>query len=522
MGRKELGVKPLTLKKFDLGFFPNKDFDDVPIGGSPDCKHVLYRRSALRPFPGMEQLNTTQASNTLGQGLHYMDVNGVQKIVGVFGNKFYENVGGVWTDRTGTAVIGNGDLVQFIDHQQGANKYLIGYPGNGNPPFKWTGSGDAALLGGSPANFNTGAKYHNSVFGAVNEVVYPSATSDPETILTDYTKPFEKDVVRLIEHGSKLAVMMSDHIGSIQGYDYLDYVAEEKEIPTFGCVGKLAAVKCNWGDSDLKVVATIAKDGLWIFDESFGATKILGDDYFYQFNQNQLSKSSIAYWREENLLFLALPFGSSNEPNYILVVNTKTGAFWPGPDIHAGYIKSLVSARDLDGTEFIYFQDSNGYAFRFNMDANYYHTGTATQEIDHKWVSRRYDLEDVHSLGDCVMLAESVGNWGINVGINFGLENSDGNIGNINFAQDADSLTYSFVLGASALRGSNYIFNTLLGVGGFGRFVQIILTKEGVPSNSVLSSTFTLGQSELGYGRSYRVKMLEVNLHDHRRGGNDR
>ena len=519
MGRKELGIKKLKITKFDLGYFPNKDFDDVPDGGSPSCKHVFHRRSALRPFPGMEQINTTVAGALTGQGLHYLDVRDGVRRLAVFGSKLYSFEGGDLTEITGTASITDGNLVQFIDHQQGSNQYAIG--ASGGTPFKVGATGSASALGGSPPNFSTISKYHDTIFGSVNELVYFSDTGDPETWdTTNWVIPFEKNVICQMDHGQKNAILMNDHIGSIQGYDYLDFVAEEKEISNFGCVGKLAAKSCNWGSNDLKVIATVAKNGVWVFDEAFGTNKILGDDYFDEFNQSYLSKSSMAYWKDENLLFISLPYASSTEPNYLIIVNTKTGAFWPGPDIHGNYIKTLASMRDTDGNEFVYYQDNNGYTYRFNMDANYYHTGSATQEIDHEWRSKRFDLEDVHSLGDAVMLAEAVGDWGINLGINFGLE-ANADTGSINFSNDNDVLTYSFVLGASVLRGSQYIFKTLLGVGGFGRWVQVILTKSGVPENTLLSSTFVLGSSELGYGRSYQVKRIELSLHRHREGGDD-
>ena len=511
----------LKLSRFDLGVFPNKDFEDVPEGGCMDgTKHVLWRRSALRPFPGMELVNSTQAAHVSGQGLHYMDVQGVQKRVAVFGDKFFEDVSGVWTDRTGSVSITVGNRVQFIDHQQGANRYLIG--STGGAPFKWTGTGNAASLGGSPPSFTVGAKYHDTIFGAVNELVYFSDTGDPETWdTTNWVIPYEKNVSCLAEHGPKLAVLMDDHIGSVQGYDYLDFFAEEKEIRTFGCVGKLAAKNCLWGGNDLKVIATIAKDGLWVFDEAFNPKKVFGDNFFDEFNQSNLSKSSLAYWRDEHLLFSAMPYGSSTEPDYLVITNTQTGAFWQGPDIHANYIRAMSSMRDANGNEFIYFIDSNGYAFKFDMDTASYHTGTESQTIDYKWKSKRYDLEDVHSLGELVMLADALGDWGVRVAIKFGLGIGDGDPGGISFLNSEDVLGSTFILGASTLGGSDYVFRPLVGVAGFGRHIQVTLTPEGTESSDLLGSTFILGVSTLGSSSSFRVRFMELHLHHHRGGGDD-
>ena len=523
MGRRELGTRSVKLKRFDLGYFPNKEFDDIPDGGcANDTKHVFFRNSDLRPFPGMALVNTAQAAHMSGQGLHYINTDDTQKRVAVFGNMFFEDVGGVWTNRTGTATIGVGDRVQFIDHQRGSNDYVIGCAGNGSPPFRWTGSGNAAALGGSPPNFDTMAKYHRLVFGAVDESVYFSDTDDPTTWdTTNWVIQYSKNVNCLMDNGAKLAVMMGDHIGSIQGYDALDIVAEDSETRTVGCVGKLAATNCFWGQADLKVIATVSDDGLWVLDQAFGSQNVFGDQWFYEFNKSNLSKSSMAYWRDEGLLFVAMPYGASSEPDYLVIVNTRTGAFWPGPTIHANYIRALASMKDNVGNEFIYFVDSNGYAFRFDMDATAYHTGTAAQAIDFKWKSKRFDLENIHSLGELNMIAGALGKWGVNVGVQFGLSTGDGSTGTVTFSTTEALLGSTFILGASALGTSDYVFKPLSGIGGYGRFLQITLLPQGAEANDLLGTTFVLGTSTLGSSNAFRVKRIEMDLHDHRRGGYD-
>ncbi len=522
MPRGELRTRKLKLTRFDQGYFPNREFDDVPEGGSPECRHVFHRHSDLRPFPGMELVNSVQAP-TSGQGIHYVETDSLSSRVAVFGTGFFYDNGGTWTDITGAAVIGSGDRVQFLNHQRGVNEYVIGCPGNGNPPFRSDGTTAATLLGGSPPNFNTIAKYHRFIFGAVDENVYPSDVDNPELWdTTEWVIPYSRTVTCLIDNDSKLAVMMGDHIGSIQGYDIIDFVAEDSEISNFGCVGKLAATKCAWGDDDskLNVVATIAQNGLWVFDAAFNADKIFGDNWIQEFNKSNLSKSSIAYWKDENLLFVAMPFGAATEPDHLTIVNTKTGAFWPGPEIHGNYIRDLASMKDANGDEFIYFVDNNGYAFKFDMDATDYHTGAEIESIDYRWRSKVIDLEAVYLLGAVHMIAGAVGNWAVNVGVHFGLGLGDGASGTINFLSDGSKLG-SIILGATVLAGSNYVFKTLEGVGGFGRFIQITLTPTGLQGSDLLGSSFVLGESELGSQATFRVKRIEVDLHYGREGGND-
>lgn len=505
MGRAKLRLKRVELGPFDKGFFPNKDFEDVPDGGSSDCKHVLWYRSALRKMFGMDRINSSQAATTRGNGIFYLDVNGATKRVGVFGNKFYEDVSGTWTDKTGAITITDGaaNLVQFVNWQQGANKYLIGV-NNVDAPFKWTGAGNAAVLGGSPpANFGSVAVYHQTVFGSKNESVYFSDTADPETWnSTKWVINYTRNVSRVLEHGPKLAVMMDTHIGSIQGYDYLDFVSEEVEVGNVGCAGRLAATNARFGKSDTRVIVTVHKDGIWMIDEAFGAQKLLGDNYFSDFNQANLSKAVCCFSGVDKLLYVALP-KDATENDYLIVIDMNTGAFWPCPSIHTNSIRSMHLCQDDSNNEWVYFVDTNGYAFKFNRDTTNYHTGTATQAIDARFKSKRFDLKDVHSLRDTMMLADADGDWNVTVACGFGLTADDGNTGSINLQDDSDLLGSSFILGASTLGGSDYIFKILSGVGGFGRFFSI---------------TFTNANAS----ESFHIKKIELQLRRRRMGSNDK
>lgn len=504
MGRAKLSLTRFEIPKFDKGYFPNKDFEDVPEGGSADCKHVIWNRSGLRKMYGMDLVNASQAATSRGNGIFYFDVNGVTKRVAVFGNKFYEDVSGTWTDRTGAITItdGTANLVQFINHQQGSNKYLIAVNGV-DAPFKWTGSGNAAVLSGSPPLFESIAEYHQTVFGSILEKVYPADTADPETYDLTNEIAFDRNVKRVINNGAKLAVLMSDHIGSVQGFDYLDFAKEENEINNVGCLGRLAATNAVFG-KDTDVIATLAKDGLWIIDQAFGAEKIFGDDYIQEFSQSSLSKASLAYSVADHLLYICAPYGASTENDYLIVVDMLTGAFWPCPSIHANSIRAVASARDLNGDEYIYFVDTNGYSFKFNRSTKNYHTGLSTQAIDSRFKSKKFDLKDIHSLREAYLLAAADGNWNVTMAIGFSLTSSDGDTGAINLLDDTGGLLGStFILGASALAGSNYIFKLLQGVGGFGRYLSIVFSNSNIDE-------------------SFNIKKAELQLRRRRMGANDK
>jgi hypothetical protein len=506
MGRKKLRLDRLEIKRFDLGYFPNMDLDEVPDGGSSDCKHVIYYQSGLKKTPGMVRVNSTQVGTDRGNGLFYLDVNGAQKQSACFATGFYENVSGTWTARTGAITLTNAadNIVQFINHQRGSNKYLIGVNGV-NAPFKWTGSGNAAVLGGTPpANFTSIAKYHSTIFGSYAEIVYFSDTDDPETWdSTRWVIFFDKDVKCMLDNGQKLAVLMEDHIGSISGYDYLDFSKEETEIKNVGCVGRLAACKAFFGKDKTDVIATVSRDGIYLIDQAFGQRKILGDNYFEGFNQANLHKATIAYSNIDSLLYVALPYGSATENDYLIIIDMMNGAFWPCPNIHTTYIRALASMKDSSGDEYIYFIDTNGYSFYFDFNTKNYHTGTAEEAIDSRWKSRKIDMKDVYQVRWPMLLAQAVGNWNVNMSIGFGLSDDDGYEGSVNQSTDEDVLGSTIILGASVLGGSGYIFREFTGNTPFGRYFTV---------------TFENNRA----GESFNIKKAEIQMKRRRMGSNDK
>lgn len=494
MGRATLGITRFELPKFDRGYFPNKDFEDVPDGGSSDCKHVIFNRSSLRPMYGMDRINSSAAAQTRGQGVHYLNVAGATKRSFTFGTAFYEESSGTLTDRTGAVTITDGasNQVQAINWQQGSNKYAI-YANGLNPPWKWTGSGNASVLGGSPpGNFTSIASYHGIVFGSIAEIAYFANSFDPETWnSTRDLLTYDKTITCLIDNDQKLAVFMDDHVGSAQGFDYLDMNKEIYEIDKVGCVGRLAATKAFFGKGNTPVIATISRDGIYIIDQAFGAERLLGENYFEEFNQANISKSVLAYSKRDNLLFAAMPYDDATENDYLIVVDMISGAFWPCPDIHANSIRSMASMKDDNGNEFVYFIDTAGYAFKFNRTTRNYHTGTAAQAIDARFKSKRFDLKDIHQLRSPEMLADADGNWNVSVAINFGIGSGDGDTGYVNLLGEGDRLDIDFILDASTLSGYLYAFEVVSGLGGFGRFVSVTF------SHSTVDETFNIKKMEL-------------------------
>lgn len=503
MGYDKLRLRKIDLGKFDKGYFPNKDFDDVPLGGTRDCNNVIWYRSALRKMFGMDLVNAAAAATTLGHGIHYFHTKSNAKLSAVFGAGFYEDVSGTWTARTGAVTITDADanLAQGVSFQQGATELQLWCNGV-DAPWAWTGTGNAAVLGGTPPTFSTMEVYRQNAFGALNESVRFSDTGDPTSWPAYYEFFFPFSITKLITNGTKLACCMADRIGSVQGFDALDFTQQHSEVLGVGCAGRNAATTAFYGANHTPVICSIASDGIWMIDEQFGTRKLFGDYYFEDLTQASLSKAVCAYSSVDRLFYAAVPSNETNN-NTLIVIDMVSGAVWPCTSIHANFVRGMASAKTSSGEEFVYFIDNAGYAFLFNKDTKNYHTGTATQAISARYKTNRFDLTDVHSLAEAVLLADSVGDWSLTMYINFGLESGDGSSGTINMVSSGDLLGSSFVLGASVLGGTDYVFEILSGVGGFGRFFDVTFTQ------STLSQDF-------------RIRKAELLMRRRRKGGNDK
>ena len=509
MGYRKLGLEKIKMPTPDKGYFPNKDFDDIPDGGSPSCNQIYWNRSELRPVPGTTDVTTT--AETSSDGAFYVEFEGVGKRTFICNGKLFEDVDGNLTNRTGAVTITSGSLVQAINHQQGSNKYAI-YVNGTDAPWKWTGSGNAAVLGGSPQIFSCVSKHHNIIFGSKDETIYFSDVGDPETWdATNWTIPFEKTVIAHVDNSSSLAVMKENSIGSIQGYSYLDFTKEEKIISEFGCVGRLAFTKCVYKGTP--VIAVVSKIGVYVFDAAYNFQKILGGDYFLEFNQEELSGSIIVYDQFEKLLYVFLPYGSAVTNNYFILINTETGAFWPsGPFTEDGEqfdFQSVAPMKDDSEVQWIYFFDTSvftgtaGFVGRFNKDESVFLRGDDPPvRILPTWASKKFDLGDIFSFREAKLLADADGDYDVDCYLTFGLSASSSNFASVNLLGTGDLFGSTFILGASTLGGSNYVFKTVSGVSGFGRYYEVKFVGQttGTPIFGIKSFEMLVKRRRLGSG----------------------
>ncbi len=109
------------------------------------------------------------------QGLGYLKVGATENLVAVAGNKIYKSaMTGSMTDITGSVTVtaGQNNRWTFVPF----NGKVLGFGGvasSPDAPFVWTGSGNAAALGGSPPSAYGAFQVNNRIF-AYNTAANPS------------------------------------------------------------------------------------------------------------------------------------------------------------------------------------------------------------------------------------------------------------------------------------------------------------------------------------------------------------
>jgi len=190
--------------------------DDHPLGLQPNelqvANNVYWSGKALSSRRGTDNINTSAINGgTAVTGIYdyTRDAGANRDILAVVGDKFYKDARSATpTDITGAVTITAGAANHC--HFTTFNENVIVTNG-ANPPWTWTGSGNASVLSGSPPSFHVTLSKWNRVFGAGH-------TAAPRTIchtpIGNATIWNAQDTVRATasDTGVASSVEGSDHI----------------------------------------------------------------------------------------------------------------------------------------------------------------------------------------------------------------------------------------------------------------------------------------------------------------------
>lgn len=140
----------------------------TPLAQSPDLDNLVLLDRGFKKRQGDAAWNSSAMVSTstpvVGVGYIQFD-NGTQFLNAVAGTKFFTDSGlsGTMTDTTGAVTITSG--VNNLWTAVNFNNIQIWFGGAPDGPFKYSGSGNAVALGGSPPSTYTGFAANNRAFG---------------------------------------------------------------------------------------------------------------------------------------------------------------------------------------------------------------------------------------------------------------------------------------------------------------------------------------------------------------------
>lgn len=151
---------------------------DSPLNQSPDLDNIILLDKGFTKRNGDSTWNSSAmvSSSTPVTGLGYIQYDaGTQFLNAIAGTKFFTDSGlsGTMADATGAVTITSG--ANNIWNSVNFNNLQIWFGGAPDAPFKYSGSGNAAALGGSPPSAN-------NVFGANNRIFAMNTTGNPSRI----------------------------------------------------------------------------------------------------------------------------------------------------------------------------------------------------------------------------------------------------------------------------------------------------------------------------------------------------
>lgn len=159
----------------------------TPLSQSPDLDNLVLLDAGFKKRQGDVAWNASAmvSTSTPITGLGYIQYDsGTEFLNAVAGTKFFTDSGlsGTMSDKTGALSITSG--VNNLWTPNNFNNIQIWFGGAPDAPFKYSGSGNAASLGGSPPSAKTAFVASNRVF-AINTAANPSrvfwpVVSNPE------------------------------------------------------------------------------------------------------------------------------------------------------------------------------------------------------------------------------------------------------------------------------------------------------------------------------------------------------
>lgn len=390
----------------------NNAFSPIAIedNEASDLQNVIFTTGGnFKTRSGYAKLNsTTIGASVVCTGLkYYKPTSGTKYIIGIFDDdkirKMDYSAGGApdgtWDDITGSLSfsIDQNDLASFAI---GEDILIIEDGLNTTAPYKWTGSGNATALGGSPPNA-TMVVYHKLHGFAAGNNTYPSTLyfSDLGDI-EDWTGGLSGNVTVETNDGSEIRAIQS-------GFDAL-YIWKDNSIWRLSGTDKdtfvLQKLVSGVGTLSQQNVSRIGNDfifvssqgDIYIYDGAIKvrliSAKIQGTIDASNFNRFQYAVGAIF----DKDYYLSISSSSSSDHDTVLNFDSFHLAWtkFDGMDANA-----FAVADDGDGKDMLIFGDYSGFVYKYPSGTN--DAGTA---ISAYYVTKQYRFPELKPNKDWKLL----------------------------------------------------------------------------------------------------------------------
>lgn len=499
-------TKLFTLSNFWAGWHPGKPHNEIPgvFGdlsqpiGAFDANGVAYYDSALRKMFGYDNVTTTALeSGSTFDSLFYSTIH--DEWLGTINGKVYKALDqGMPTDITGSVTLTAGNQVHWADWQYTTTKLAIGVDGV-NAPIKWSGSGNAATLGGSPPSGRWVAVWQNAVWLARTSTrtssVYFSALGAAESWNADDEYKFDAPITGMCPLGDQMVIFMDDHIGVMQGQNNRALVKVDRFVNGVGCSGGHTIVPAKLGNQDVLIFH--GYDGFYAFNGSPQVqrlsfpiiNKYTGQSSIETWNWNRLQYAWATYWPQFGWYVVGLSSASDSTNAVGLVLDlkhpfqTEDGVSVPHwPWTGGAAMNCWACTPKATASSNLMFGSTDGFIYKitptgFNRDGVAYTSQFTSKHFD---LEQRVIIQEVNVLSNTQDTATN-----LEVSINTDLASSTGVTGSAELQSGADQLDVDFVLDDSVLGGADFTFvNTSTGAD--GRFIQFRLENSDADENMVV------------------------------------
>jgi hypothetical protein len=334
------------------------------------ARNVYLEGRALSSRKGAQRFQSAAInSGAVGNGVWELvrSSGATRDILSVFGNKLYKDSKTTTpTDITGAITItaGQNNHVTFTLFND------IGFMCNGvDAPWKWDGSGNAAVVGGSPPLFRSMAAKWNRLFGLLGRTINYCAIGDPTSwpagntvaaILTDSNSAIEgRDFGYQLGHlGDSLFVGLSNSIGRVLYTGDTTTPFRYLQLADFGSLGRHSYVAVGgngyflsrWGVHFVQPTATSLE-----YESSMISGRRLRR-FWQELNKSRIEQTygRVFYTSAGNLLVLwTLTTGGNTQHDQVLVMDVTDGPgtekffVWTGWDANTfGVVQNASTKAD--------------------------------------------------------------------------------------------------------------------------------------------------------------------------------